>query len=99
MGEMLVSIIFKVLNFIASVFLTPIFSVINTIIPAVGDFFSSIFEFIGYGLQYVGFFVKLLMIPQGLLITLVGFFVGIFAFNLTIRVVGLGMAIYKYFKP
>lgn len=88
-----------ILNFIAKIFLNPIYSAISTIIPGISDFFTSIMTFIGYGLEYTSFFVKLLMIPQGILVTTVGFFVGIFAFNLTIRVVGLGMSIYHYFKP
>lgn len=90
---------FGILNFLASFFLTPIFTGITAIVPGLTSFFTSILTFIGYGLQYTSFFVKLLMIPSGLLITFVGLFVGIFAFNITIRVVGLGMAIYHYFKP
>lgn len=88
-----------ILNFISKIFLGPIFSGISAIIPSFSQFFSSILEFVGYGLQYVSFFAKLLMIPQSLLVTFVGLFVGIFAFNITIRIVGLGMAIYHYFKP
>lgn len=90
---------FGILNFIAQLFLNPIFSTVSTIIPEISSFFSSILAFVGYGLQFTSFFVKLLMIPQGLLVTVVGLFVGIFAFNITIRVVGLGMAVYHYFKP
>lgn len=88
-----------ILNFVASVFLNPIFSAVTSIIPGISTFVTSVMTFIGYGLQYTSFFIKLLMIPPGLVVTFVGLFVGIFAFNITIRVVGLGMAIYHYFKP
>lgn len=99
MGQMIVNVIFTVLNFIANIFLGPVVSLASSLFPALGEFFTSILTFIGYGLEYVSFFVKLLMIPTAPLAALIGFFVGIFAFNLTIRVFGLGMAIYKYFKP
>lgn len=99
MGQMLIDVLFTVLNFIANIFLSPIAAAINTVFPALTAFFTSVTTFIGYGLTYISFFVKLLMIPTAPLVALVGFFVGIFAFNLTLRVVGLGMAVYKWFKP
>lgn len=88
-----------ILNFVANFFLNPIYSAVSVIFPAFASFFNSITTFIGYGLQYTGFFVKLLMIPTAPLVTFVSLFVGIFAFNITIRAVGLGMAVYHYFKP
>ncbi len=88
-----------ILNFIANFFLTPIFKGISAIIPQLGTLFSGITTFVGYGLQYTEFFIKLLMIPTWLTDIVLTFWIGIFAFNLTIRVVGLGMAIYHWFKP
>lgn len=99
MGQMLVNVIFTILNFIANLFLAPVIKAATALIPSLASFFNAFTTFIGYGLQYTGFFVKLLMIPTAPLTVLVGFFVGIFAFNLTIRVVGLAIAIYRWFKP
>lgn len=99
MGELLVSVVFRILNFIGGIFLKPIYALVSTIIPALTNFFSYFITFINYGLVYTSFFVKLLMIPTAPLIILVGLCVGIFAFNLTIRVFGLGLGIYKHLKP
>lgn len=99
MLQILIDAVFSILNFVASIFLGPIFKGISVLIPSISDFIVSIGTFLGYGLQYVDFFVNLLMIPLPILTIFIGFYVGIFAFNLTIRVFGLGMAIYNYFKP
>lgn len=99
MGQVIVDVIFKILNTLAGVFLNPIFSLISVIVPSLAQFFTSILTFVNYGLEYISFFIKLLMIPTAPLITFVSLFIGVFVFNMTIRTVGLGMAIYKYFKP
>lgn len=99
MGQLLVDVVFKILNFIAGVFLNPIYTLLSGIFPALTDFFSYFITFMNYGIQYTSFFIKLLMIPTAPLVIFIGFFVGIFAFNLTIRVFGLGLGIYKALKP
>lgn len=99
MGQILVNVVFRILNFVAGVFLNPIYSIVSGIIPGLTNFFNYFNTFIGYGLNYVTFFVKLLMIPTAPLVTMLGLCVGIFAFNLTIRVYGLGLGIYKALKP
>lgn len=95
----LISGIFKVIGYLASVVLSPIFTTISTVIPVLTSFFESIVTFLGYGLQYTSFFVKLLMIPKAPLVVLISFFATIFVFNISIRVVGLALAVYNYFKP
>lgn len=99
MVNLLVTGVFAVLNFIASKFLGPLFSGISSIFPALGQFFTNFLVFINYGLQYTGFFVKLLMIPTLPLTILISFFVTIFVFNLSLRVIGMALAVYHYFKP
>lgn len=99
MGELLVSVIFKILNFISNLFLGPVFTAIGSAIPELTTFFSSFLTFIGYGIHYTSFFVKLLMIPTVPLITLISFFVFIFGINLSLRAIGLVTAVYHYFKP
>lgn len=99
MGELLVSVVFRILNFIGGVFLNPIYLLVANIIPSLTTFFSYFVTFINYGLIYTSFFIKLLMIPTAPLVILMSLCVGIFAFNLTIRVFGLGLGIYKHLKP
>lgn len=91
--------LFSVLNFLAGKFLAPIFTGISTVFPALGQFFTNFLVFLNYGLQYTGFFIKLLMIPTLPLTILVSFFVTIFVFNLSLRVIGMALAVYHYFKP
>lgn len=88
-----------VLNFISRIFLGPIFTGISAIVPSFTQFFASVLQFFSYGIQYLTFFTKLLMIPQSLMVIFFGLAVGIFTFNITIRVVGLGVGIYRHFKP
>lgn len=99
MGQMLVSVIFTVLNGVAKIFLLPIYLASDTLFPVLGTFFSYVFQFLTMVFTYLNFVVNLLMIPKPLLIVVAGMGVGIFAFNTTIRLVGMGMAIYHYFKP
>lgn len=98
MANLIIKVIFGILNFLCSIFFLPL-KPIMALIPGLTSFFTAITTFIGYGLNYIDFFLKLLMIPKSLVVTVFGFGLGIFAFNLTIRVVGMGMAIYHYFKP
>lgn len=98
MADLFVNAIFTVLNFISRLFLTPVLAIVN-LFPSLAIYFAYIIQFFEMVFEYIGFALKLFMIPQGLVITLLGLMSGIFAFNITIRVVGLGMAVYRYFKP
>lgn len=98
MADLFVNAIFTVLNFISKLFLTPVLAIVK-LFPSLATYFAYIIQFFEMVFEYIGFALKLFMIPQGLVITLLGLMSGIFAFNITIRVVGLGMAVYRYFKP
>lgn len=98
MANLFIKLIFGILNFLCSIFFLPL-KPIMALVPSLSNFFNAITTFMGYGLNYIDFFLKLLMIPKYLVVLVFGFGFGIFAFNLTIRVVGMGMAIYHYFKP
>lgn len=99
MGQMLVNVIFKILNFVAGIFLTPLYSAISSVIPSLSVFFTKVLQFISLSTQYVTFAMKVFMIPPACYIPLFTLAVGIFAFNLSTKVIGLGMSIYHYFKP
>ena len=99
MANLLINVVFGILNFISSIFLSPLFALFSNVFPVLTDFFSAILSFIGYGLQYTAFFVNLLMIPKTLFIAFISFFIFIYGINISLRVIGLGSAIYHYFKP
>ena len=99
MAQMLINIVFWILNFVAGIVLNPILSIVSTLIPSFGSFVSSILGFVNYGLTYVAFFIKLLMIPPVPIILAVTLGVTILTFNMSVRAAGLVMAVYNYFKP
>lgn len=95
----LIAVVFSVLNYVAKFFLSPIVTGFSNLIPSLTSFFSYILTYLGYGFQFISFIVKLLMIPTVPLTILITFWIGIFAFNLTLHIVGLGLAIFRWFKP
>lgn len=98
MGNLLIKVIFSILNFLSGIFFLPLKPIL-LLVPSLSTFFTSIVNFMNYGLNYLEFFLKLLMIPKGVIVAVFTFGLAVFTFNMTIRVVGLGMSIYHYFKP
>lgn len=99
MGQMFINLIFNLLNALATLLLSPIFAIASLIIPDFTTYVGSINIWLGYGLTYFNFFVDLFMIPRAPLIAVCTLALGIISFNVTLRVVGLSVAVYKYFKP
>lgn len=99
MFQMLINLIFTLVAKLAGLVLSPIIALVNEMIPAVGDFLSSIFEFIGWGLDFVPFFFKLLNIPQWCIIAVVSLASTVLVFNLTVYIYYFALAVYNYFKP
>lgn len=99
MADMLFNLIFKVLNFVASLFISPINALVTALVPSFPNYMLQIRLFFNTAFQFIGFVVNLLMIPKGLIVGVMAFGLTIFTFNLSLRVIGLGMAIYHYFKP
>lgn len=83
----------------ASIFITPLVTIFQNIIPDISNFFTGIFAMISYSLTYVGFFVNLFMIPKSLIVLLIGLTISIFGIDIVVRLISLGMAIYSFFKP
>lgn len=98
MGQMIVNVLFTILNFIANIFLAPIFNLATVLIPSLSIFFTKVTSFITLVLTYFSFITKLLMIPPFLLNSVAALSITIFTFNLSIRVYGLALGIYRYFK-
>lgn len=99
MGQMLISVVFKVLNALASIILAPIFAVASIIIPDFSTYVSSFNTWLSYGLMYINFFIDLFMIPRAPLIAVCTLALAILTFNVTLRVVGLIISVYKNLKP
>lgn len=79
--------------------MSPIIALVNTMIPAVGDFISAIFQFIGWGLDYIPFFLKLLCIPQWCIVAVLSLASVVLVFNATVYIYYFSLAVYNYFKP
>lgn len=99
MANLFVKVIFGVLNFISKFFLDPVINAISSIIPSFSTYVSYFLNFLGNGLNYVAFFIKLFMIPSSLIMAVITLSMSIFSVVLVLRVIGLGTSIYHYFKP
>ena len=69
----LFKLIFKIVGFLANIILTPLFSLVSTLIPSTSEYIDKIDYFFNYGIQYVGFAGKFLMIPSSLFKVFFGF--------------------------
>lgn len=99
MGQVLVDVLFFILNTISNFILSPIISAVVSVIPALGSFFQAFFTVASYFANFLGFLLDLFMIPRWIFTSVILMGFGILAFNTTVRVVGLAMAVYKWFKP
>lgn len=99
MADLLISVVFGILNFLASIFITPLVTFFTNVIPDISNLFTGILALINYGLTYMGFIVNLLMIPKSLIVLLITLTIGIFGVDLAVRGISLAMAVYHYFKP
>lgn len=99
MAQMLINVVFWILNFVANIVLAPIMALVNTVIPSFSTFIGAMTSVVSYGLTYVAFFIKLFMIPTPALLLVVTFGFAILAFNVGVRSAGLVLQVYNYFKP
>lgn len=95
----LFNLIFKIIGFLANIILTPLFSLISTLIPSTADFIDNIDYFIQYGIQKVAFVCQFLMIPSSLFKTFFTFAGSLLVGFVAVGVIRLSMKIYETFKP
>ena len=95
----LFKLIFKIVGFLANIILTPLFSLVSTLIPSTSEYIDKIDYFFNYGLQFVGFVGKFLMIPSSLFKVFFAFFGSLLVGFLAVGVIRLSMKIYEIFKP
>jgi len=95
----LFKLIFKIIGYIANIILTPLFSLISSLIPSTSDFINNIDYFISCGVQYVSFVCQFLMIPSALFKVFFTFAASLLVGFVSVGVIRLSMKIYETFKP
>lgn len=95
----LFNLIFKIIGYLANIILTPLFSLISTLIPSTADFIDNIDYFIEYGVQKIAFVGQLLMIPSSLFKAFFTFTGSLLVGFVAVGVIRLSMKIYEIFKP
>lgn len=93
------NLIFKIVGFLANIILTPLFSLVSTLIPSTADYIDNVDYFINYGIQYVGFAGKFFMIPSSLIKLFFTFAGSLLVGFVSVGVIRLSMKIYETFKP
>ena len=95
----LFKLIFKIIGYLANIILTPLFSLISTLIPSTADFIDNIDYFIEYGIQKIAFVGQFLMIPSSLFKAFFTFAGSLLVGFVAVGVIRLSMKIYQTFKP
>lgn len=99
MLNILIKAVFWIIGKIGDIILIPIMALINTIFPSFSFNLDFIFNYINYGLNFITFFFKALMIPP-LCIELV---ISVFTISLTLfvglRAYQFIVKIYDKFRP
>lgn len=93
------NLIFKIIGFLANIILTPLFSLVSTLIPSTGEYIDNIDYFINYGIQYISFAGKFFMVPSSLFKLFFTFAGSLLVGFVAVGVVRLSMKIYEIFKP
>ena len=100
MLQMLINVVFTILNTIANIFLAPLLLIFNFLnITWLSDVLNAISSVFNIFFNYFIFFVDLLCIPRNLLEIVFGVILGIFAFNTSVRTISFITACYRAFKP
>ena len=92
-------LIFKIIGFLANIILTPLFSMVSTLIPSTASYIDNIDYFINYGIQYVAFAGKFFMVPSSLCLLFFTFAGSSLLGFVSVGVIRLSMKIYQIFKP
>ena len=95
----LFKLIFKIIGFLANIVLSPLFSLVSTLIPSTSEYIDNIDYFFNYGIQYVAFVGKFFMIPSSLFKVFFAFLGSLLIGFLAVGVIRLSMKIYEIFKP
>lgn len=99
MLNIIIKAIFWLIGKIGDIVLIPIMAVINAAFPSFSFNFDYIFNYLGYGFNYIVYFLKLFMIPP----LCIQFVLYVFTISLTLTVGIRGyqfiVRVYNKFKP
>lgn len=99
MLNIIIKAVFWLVGKIGDIVLIPIMSVINAIFPSFSFNLDYIFTYLGYGFNYIIYFLKLLMIPP----VCIQFILSVFTISLSLAVGIRGyqfiVRVYNKFKP
>lgn len=103
MFNIIINIITWLISTLISIVLLPVSAIIQVISSTTGLdvslYFTSILQFLQYGLAYIPFFVDLLCIPSGLFIIVITFNIAMLVAFLSFNAINLFIRAYKTFKP
>lgn len=104
MLNLLFSLIFYIINFIAQTLLSPILLILNIfsgeqITTTSSAVIQGIYNFMNVVVNYILFAVDILCIPRSLFVFVFTITLSLITFVIGIRVVIFGIAIYRHFKP
>ena len=100
MLNIIITAVFKLIEIIGKILITPIFTVLSPILNALGfsQFANGILNFVDYSLTYVDFFIDIFHIPRVALVIVLGLGATILTFNIALITFSLVTNIYSYIK-
>lgn len=103
MFNIIINIITWLISTLISIVLLPVSAIIQVISSTTGLdvslYFTSILQFLQYGLAYIPFFVDLLCIPSSIFIIVITFNIAMLVAFLSFNAINLFIRAYKTFKP
>lgn len=103
MFNIIINIITWLISTLISIVLLPVSAIIQVISSTTGLdvslYFTSILQFLQYGLAYIPFFVDLLCIPSSIFIIVITFNIAMLVAFLSFSSINLFIRAYKTFKP
>lgn len=93
------NLIFKIIGFLANIILTPLFSLVSTLIPSTSEYIDNIDYFFYYGISYTSFIGRYFMIPSALFKVFFTFAGSLLVGFVAVGVIRLSMKIFETFKP
>lgn len=100
MLNILISAVFKLIQILGTILITPIMSVISGVLDSIGfsQYASAIIDFINLSLTYIDFIIEVLHVPRVALALVLGFGATVITFNIALYVVSLVINIYSFVK-
>lgn len=98
MGQLLVNVIFGLLNSLSTIIIAPIMALLSVFIPSLANLVENFTNFISMFWVYFRFVLKLMCVPSPYLLTALALNVGFWTFVLAYNTYRLMLKIYDKFK-